>query len=85
MLWIFDPAVKRWWNPEEFMEMYERYDNMDPKWFENLQIRDPFEGLDAADVQIKDILDRKAILAKKIVDYWKDHKTDQPAHKKTSL
>ena len=70
-LWIFDPKVKRWWTPEEFMAQYERFENLDPKWFENLQVRDPLEGVEAADIQVKSILDRKAILIKKIVDYWK--------------
>ncbi|MBG6233515.1 hypothetical protein IWX76_000070 [Pedobacter sp. CAN_A7] len=73
-LWIFEPKVKRWWTPEEFMSQYERFENLDPKWIENLQVRDPLEGIEAADVQIKSILDRKAILIQKIVDYWKGKK-----------
>ncbi|ETZ21151.1 hypothetical protein [Pedobacter sp. V48] len=68
-LWVFEPSVKRWFSPEEFMEMYERYDNLDPKWIEKIEVRDPMEGLEAADTQVESILARKAILTKKIIDY----------------
>nr|WP_294873641.1 hypothetical protein [uncultured Pedobacter sp.] len=68
-LWVFEPSVKRWFSPEEFMEMYERYDNLDPKWIAKIEVRDPMEGLEAADTQVESILARKAILTKKIIDY----------------
>ncbi|NRF37626.1 hypothetical protein HQN83_02810 [Pedobacter sp. LMG 31643] len=69
--WIFEPSTKRWFNPEEFLEMYGRYDNIDLKWFEKIEVRDPMEGLEAADMQIESILSRKAILEKRIIEYWK--------------
>lgn len=69
--WIFEPSTKRWFNPEEFLEMYGRYDNIDLKWFEKIDVRDPMEGLEAADMQIESILSRKAILEKRIIEYWK--------------
>ena len=68
-LWVFEPSIKRWFTPDEFMEMYERYDNLDPKWIEKIQIRDPTEGLEAADTQIESILYRQAILTKRIIEY----------------
>lgn len=71
-LWIYDPSTKRWFNPEEFWEHYQRFDNLDRKWIDGLEIRDPDEGLQAADQQIESILSRKAIFMKRIVDYWKN-------------
>lgn len=71
-LWIHDPSTKRWFNPEEFWEQYQRYDNVDRKWIDQLQVMDPMEGLTAADKQIASILERKAIFAKRIIDYWKE-------------
>lgn len=70
--WIYDPSTKRWFNPEEFWEHYQRFDNLDMKWIDELEIRDPEEGLKAADQQIESILSRKAVFVKRIVDYWKN-------------
>lgn len=69
--WIYDSKTKRWFTPEEFWEIYQRYDNIDQAWIDALQIRDPGDGLKAADQQIESILSRKAIFAQKIIDYWK--------------
>jgi hypothetical protein len=71
-MWLFDPSTKRWFTPEEFMEMYERYDNIDVKWINNIQTLDPNEGLEAADQQVQSILTRRTIFAKRITEYWKN-------------
>jgi len=76
-MWVFDPSTKRWFTPEEFMEMYERYDNIDTKWLYNIQVLDPTEGLEAADQQIESILARRRAFAKRIVDYWKNKRRIQ--------
>lgn len=68
-LWLFDPSIKRWFNPDEFMDLYKNYDNLDPKWIEKIEIRDPIEALEAADTQIESILSRKAILTKRVIEY----------------
>lgn len=73
-MWVFDPSVKRWFTPEEFMETYERYDNIDTKWIDNIQVLDPVEGLEAADHQIESIIARRTAFAKRIIEYWKDRK-----------
>ena len=73
-MWVFDPSTKRWFTPGEFMEMYERYDNIDPKWIDNIQVLDPIEGLKAADQQIESLLARRTAFAERIVNYWKDRK-----------
>ncbi|WP_214226193.1 hypothetical protein [Pedobacter sp. B4-66] len=73
-LWVFDRSIKRWFTPEEFLEMYERYDNLDTKWLERIEILDPVTGLEAADKQIESILFRKAIFTKRIIEYMNKKK-----------
>jgi hypothetical protein len=52
-MWVFDPSSKRWFTPEEFMDMYQRYDNLDVKWIKAIEVRDPYDGLAAADQRSK--------------------------------
>jgi hypothetical protein len=70
-MWVFEPSSKRWFTPEEFMELYSRYDNLDVKWIKALQVRDPYDGLAAADQQVESISERRSIFEKRIIDYWK--------------
>jgi len=69
--WIYDPEIKRWQNPEEFLEQQKRISGGLPDRFSKLQVRDPQEGLEAADKQIQSIMERKAILTKRIIEYYK--------------
>lgn len=73
-MWVFDPSTKRWFTPGEFMEVFERQDKLDIHWVDSIQVLDPVEGLEAADLQIQNLMARRAALAKRIVDYWKDKK-----------
>jgi hypothetical protein len=70
-MWVFDSTSKRWFTPEEFMEMYQRYDNLDVKWIKALEVRDPYDGLDAADQQLDSICERRFVFEKRIIEYWK--------------
>ena len=70
-LWIYDPSAKRWYSPEEFMDMYERYDNLDVKWIKGLEVKDPSEGLKAADDYIENMLSRRRAFEQRIIEYWK--------------
>jgi hypothetical protein len=74
-MWLFDPASKRWFNPDEFMDMYDRYDNLDVKWIKNIEVRDPYEGLDAADQQVQSIMGRRSIFEKRIIEYYRTRST----------
>jgi hypothetical protein len=71
-MWVFDPSSKRWFTPEEFMELYQRYDHLEMKWMKALEIRDPYDGLAAADQQVESICERRSIFEKRIIDYWKN-------------
>jgi hypothetical protein len=48
MICVFDPSSKRWFTPEEFRELYQRYDNLDLKWLKAIEVRDPLDVLAAA-------------------------------------
>jgi hypothetical protein len=71
-MWVFDPSTKRWFTPEEFMDMYQRYDNLDVKWLKAIEVRDPYDGLAAADQQLGSICERRSVFEKRIIDYWKN-------------
>jgi hypothetical protein len=70
-MWVFDPSSKRWFTPEEFMDMYQRYDNLDVKWIKAIEVRDPYDGLAAADQQLESICERRSVFERRIIDYWK--------------
>jgi len=70
-MWIYDPSSKRWYSPEEFMDMYERYDNLDVKWINGLEVMDASEGLQAADDYIESMLTRRKAFEQRIIEYWK--------------
>lgn len=69
--WIYDPEIKRWQNPEEFLEQQKRLSGGLNDRLAKIQVRDPMEGLEAADKQIQSIIERKAILTKRIIEYHK--------------
>jgi len=53
--WIYDPEIKRWQTPEEFIELEKRISGGDPKRLERLQIKDPIEGINAAYEQLQSL------------------------------
>ncbi len=47
----------------------ERYDNLDVNWIKSIEIRDPYEGLEAADQQVQSIVGRRSVFEKRIIEY----------------
>lgn len=43
--WIYDPGIKRWQTPEEFLQLEKKITGGDPKRLERLQIKDLIEGI----------------------------------------
>ncbi|MDQ7949504.1 MAG: hypothetical protein REI93_11700, partial [Pedobacter sp.] len=39
--WIYDPQIKRWQSPEEFLELEKRYIGGETERLSRLQIKDP--------------------------------------------
>ncbi|WP_316848598.1 hypothetical protein [Pedobacter psychrodurus] len=69
--WIYDPEIKRWQTPEEFLELEKRMSGGEPKRLERLQIKDPMEGVNAAYEQLQSLKDRMEVFVKKIIAYYK--------------
>jgi len=69
--WIYDPEIKRWQTPEEFLELEKRITGGEPKRLERLQIKDPMEGIDAAYEQLQSLKDRMEVFVKNVINYYK--------------
>ncbi|WP_316797114.1 hypothetical protein [Pedobacter agri] len=72
--WIYDPEIKRWQTPEEFLELEKKITGGDPKRLERLQIKDPIEGINAAYEQMQSLKDRMEVFVKRVVEYYKMYK-----------
>lgn len=70
--WIYDPKLKRWQTPEEFLENEKRYSGGETDRFSRLQIRDPMDGINASYVQLQDLKERMEIFVKRVLDYYKE-------------
>jgi hypothetical protein len=68
--WIYDPSIRRWYTPEEFLSTIKSYTNQD-KLIQKVELRDPIEGVEAAFHQIQDVNGRLMPFIKKVIDYFK--------------
>ncbi|RZK72566.1 MAG: hypothetical protein EOO85_19000 [Pedobacter sp.] len=69
--WIYDPDIKRWQTPEEFLKLEKKITCGDPKRLERLQIKDPIEGVNAAYEQMQSLKDRMEVFVKRVIDYYR--------------
>jgi hypothetical protein len=69
--WIYDPQLKRWQTPEEFLENERRYAGGEPGRLSRLQVRDPMDGVNASYVQLQDLKERMEIFVKRVLEYYK--------------
>ncbi len=67
--WIYDPAIKRWYTPEEFLRLYAQY-YLDHKLFYQVKLKNPVEGLDAGYKQLEMLQNRLKDFSKRIIDYY---------------
>ena len=70
--WIYDPQLKRWQTPEEFLELEKKYSGGEPDRLARLQVRDPMDGINASYIQLQELKDRMEIFAKRVLNYYKD-------------
>jgi len=68
--WLFDTASKEWFTPEEFVLRYS-IDLFERGWYKNIKVLNPKDGLNAADIQIQKIMEKRAVLQEKIIDYYR--------------
>jgi hypothetical protein len=70
--WVYDPELKRWQSPEEFLENEKRYSGGEADRLSRLQVRDPMDGINASYVQLQDLKERMEIFVKRVLDYYKE-------------
>ena len=68
--WLFDTASKEWFTPEEFEIRYS-LDLFERGWYKNIKVLNPRDGLNAADIQIQKIIEKRAILQDRIINYYR--------------
>jgi len=68
--WLFDPVIKRWHTPEDYFELRKNTLFDGSKDLDKIQIRDPMDGVMAADQIIEDTMSRKKILVQRIAEYY---------------
>ncbi len=68
-LWVYSPEIKKWYTPEEFVALYERYAEPE-KMIQNMQLRDPFEGIEAAYHQMKSLQSRAKAFTLRVLEYY---------------
>jgi hypothetical protein len=69
--WIYDPEIKRWLSPEEFLELEKRISGGEPNRLSRLQVKDPLEGIEAGYMQMQDLKNRMEIFVKRVVEYYR--------------
>ena len=69
-LWIFDPEIKAWYTPEEFVALYERYVHGHDKIIQRMQLRDPYEGIEAAYHQMNSLQSRAKAFTLRVLEYY---------------
>ncbi len=69
--WIYDPSIKRWQSPEEFLALEERISGGEPNRLARLQVKDPLEGIEAGYLQLQQLKERMEIFAKRVVAYYR--------------
>jgi hypothetical protein len=71
-LWIYDPAYKKWYTPEEFHHIFgSSYDRDYDHVFKRLQIRHPSEGIQAGFQRLMQINNKLQAFTKLVIEYYK--------------
>jgi hypothetical protein len=70
--WIYDPEIKRWQSPEEFLELVQRYSGDETNRLGRLEIKDPMQGIEASYIQLQNLKERMEIFVKRVINYYKD-------------
>ncbi|WP_133552856.1 hypothetical protein [Pedobacter duraquae] len=68
--WVFHKITKRWYTPEEYMASYDGISYDGRRDWENVEVRNPMDGLAAASKILKDVSERREILEKRIFEYY---------------
>ncbi len=67
--WVYDPESKRWFTPQEFLELFGGY-YADHKLFHRVKIKDPVAGIEAGYKQLENLKARLLAFSKKVIAYY---------------
>ena len=73
--WIFSIESKNWYSPAEFITLIENKTiNLRDGWIANYKIMNPIKGLDAADIQITKLIEKRASFLRKMLEFYQQNK-----------
>ena len=70
-VWLFDPADKQWYSPEEFEDVFSKLFAGNPL-FKRMQFKDPLEGITAGFIHLDQTKDKLMNLISRVVAYYKN-------------
>jgi hypothetical protein len=71
--WIFDPASKIWYTPDEFHDKFHANQSGFEGFFAQVQVRDPNDGVNAGMTRVQRMQDQLTGFMNKVVAYYKQH------------
>lgn len=74
--WLYDPKDKRWYTPEEYLDLKERFTHGIQPEIDRIEIRDPIERINDGFAYIKefkelDKLDKFKEFVVKVINYYR--------------
>ena len=73
-MWVYDPSTKTWYNPEDFFQQYGRVATGYEKFLEQVQIKDPLEGIKAGYQRLIDLQVKLEAFTKRVVEHQRAKK-----------
>lgn len=70
-LWIYDPSYKKWYSPEDFQHIFGQYADAKDSFVSQLQIRHPFEGVQAGFQRLNELQNKLRAFTKGVMEYYK--------------
>jgi hypothetical protein len=68
-MWIYSPLYKHWYSPEDFKHIF-HYAHAKEDFLNQLQIRNPVDGINAGFTRIAEIQTKLNKFAKSVLDYY---------------
>jgi hypothetical protein len=70
-MWLYDPQYKKWYSPEDFLQIFGHYAAADDFFYNRLQIRHPNEGIQAGFKKLTDLNTRLQNFTNYVMNYYK--------------
>ncbi|MBB6126979.1 hypothetical protein [Mucilaginibacter lappiensis] len=77
-VWLFDPVVRAWYNPDEFEATFKMYIRSPEEVYARVKFKDPFEAIEEAQTKTSEFI-------KRVLDYAKKISSENEANKDKEL